>query len=42
MHWDVTKVSAVSERCIFVELKNGKSGFFDVAPFWDKGILKEL
>ena len=42
MYWDVTKVSAVSERCIFVELENGKSGFFDVAPYWDKGVLKEL
>ncbi|MGV0984884.1 MAG: DUF2442 domain-containing protein [Limnohabitans sp.] len=42
MQFDVTKVAAVSERCIHVELKNGKSGFFDVAPYWDKGILKEL
>lgn len=42
MHCPVTKVTAVSERCIFVELKNGKSGFFDVAPYWDKGVLKEL
>ena len=42
MQWDVTKVAAVSERCIHVELKNGQSGFFDVAPYWDKGVLKEL
>ena len=42
MDWDVTKVDAVSERCIHVELKNGKSGFFDLAPYWDKGVLREL
>lgn len=42
MHWDVMRVQAVSNRCIYVELKNGKQGFFDVSKYWDKGVLKEL
>lgn len=42
MYWDAVKVEAVTDRCIYVELKNGKCGFFDVSPYWDKGVLKEL
>lgn len=42
MYWDATKVEAVSNRCIYVELKNGVKGYFDVSNYWDKGVLKEL
>ena len=35
-------VAAVSHNCIYVTLKNGQCGYFDVAQFWHKGILKEL
>lgn len=42
MYWDVTKVQAVSNHCIYVEIKNGKKGFFDVTPYWNKGALTEL
>jgi hypothetical protein len=38
----VTKVSAVSNKLIYVELQNGVKGVFDVSPYWDKGILCEL
>ena len=42
MYCDVTKVNAVSDQCIYVEMAGGKRGFFDLAPYWNKGILKEL
>ena len=27
---------------LFVKLSNGRSGYFDVSPYLDKGIFKEL
>lgn len=42
MYWDAVKVHATFDGCIYVELKNGQRGFFDVSPYWDKGVLKEL
>ncbi len=38
----VTKVSAVSDKQIYVELENGMKGVFDVSPYWERGILREL
>lgn len=35
-------VKAISNQHIYVELQNGAKGIFDVSPYWDKGILREL
>lgn len=42
MYWDVVKVLPLKEYKIFVELKNGKKGVFDLGPYLDTGVFKEL
>ncbi len=38
----VTFVKAEKDYRLFVRLSNGKSGYFDVSPYLEKGIFKEL
>lgn len=38
----VTFVKAEKDHRLFVKLSNGKSGYFDVSPYLEKGIFKEL
>ena len=38
----VTHVKTISNQHIYVELQNGTKGIFDVSPYWDRGILREL
>ncbi len=42
VNWQVTKVRALSEGRIYVEIQSGASGIFDVKPYMDCGILQEL
>ena len=42
MYWDVKTVKAISTHALYVEIENGKKGIFDVSPYWNQGILKEL
>jgi len=42
MHWDVKLVKPLPEYCIYVELENGRKGIFDLKPYLDQGILREL
>jgi Protein of unknown function (DUF2442) len=39
---DVTSFDILPEHRIKVVLSNGKSGIFDVKPYLEKGIFKEL
>lgn len=38
----VTFVKAEKDYRLFVRLSNGKSGYFNVSPYLEKGIFKEL
>ncbi len=38
----VKKVNAKNDYTLFVELSDGRSGIFDVKPYLDKGVFKQL
>jgi len=42
MRWDARLVKPLSGYRIYVELENGDSGIFDVKPYLEKGVLREL
>ncbi len=42
MYWDVEKVKPLSGYKIYVEMKNGNKGIFDMTPYLDHGVFKEL
>ena len=42
MYWDVTLVKPLPDYCIYVELENQQKGVFDLKPYLDKGVFKEL
>lgn len=42
MFWDVKKVKPLSDYKIYVEMEDGNRGIFDVTPYLDHGVFKEL
>ena len=42
MYWNVKTVKPLPDYKIVVELEDGRKGIFDVAPYLDKGIFREL
>jgi hypothetical protein len=42
MSWDVARVVPLSHYEIFVELEDGRKGVFDLKPYLDHGVFKEL
>ncbi len=42
MYWDVKKVEPLSDYKIYVEIENGNKGIFDMTPYLDHGVFKEL
>jgi hypothetical protein len=42
MNNDAVLVKPLDNYRLYVELKNGKKGIFDVSPYLDKGALKML
>lgn len=42
MHWDVTKVRPLDDYRIYVELEDGRKGLFDLKPYLDHGVFREL
>jgi hypothetical protein len=42
MYWDVKSVKPLSDYRIYVELENGRKGTFDLKPYLDQGVLREL
>ena len=42
MYWDVVFVKPIENFCIDVRLLDGSHGFFDMKPYFDKGIFREL
>ncbi len=42
MHWDVTKVQPLPDYRIYVEMLDGRKGTFDLKPYLDHGVFREL
>ena len=42
MYWDVNIVKPKSGYKIYVEIKDGRKGIFDLKPYLNKGVFKEL
>ncbi len=42
MYWDVYVVKPKDDFKIYVELKDGRKGIFDMKPYLDHGLFKEL
>ncbi|MEP6485242.1 MAG: DUF2442 domain-containing protein [Rudaea sp.] len=42
MYWDVKLVKALPNHRIYVEIENGLKGVFDLTPYLDRGVFREL
>ena len=42
MYWDAKLVKPLPDYRIYVELENGKKGIFDLKPYLNKGVFREL
>ena len=42
MYWDVKTVKPLLDYRIYVEIENGRKGFFDLKPYLDHGVFREL
>lgn len=42
MYWDVNTVKPKSDYRLYVEIKDGRKGIFDMKPYLNKGVFKEL
>ena len=42
MYWDVKTVKPLPDYRIYVEIENGQRGIFDLKPYLDRGVFREL
>ena len=42
MYWDVKVVKPLPDYRIYVEIEDGRQGIFDMKPYLDHGIFREL
>ena len=42
MYWDVKIVRPLSDYRIYVEVEDGRNGIFDMRPYLDHGVFREL
>jgi len=42
MYWDVKVVRSEPDYLLHVELENGQKGLFDMTPYLDHGVFREL
>ncbi len=42
MYWDIKKVKPLPDYKIYVETVAGRKGIFDVTPYLDFGVFREL
>lgn len=42
MYWDVKTVKPLPDFRIYVEIENGRKGIFDLNPYLDHGVFREL
>jgi len=42
MYWDAKLVKPLPDYRIYVEIENGQKGVFDLKPYLDRGVFREL
>ncbi|PKY10145.1 hypothetical protein B1757_11310 [Acidithiobacillus marinus] len=42
MYWDVRSATPLSDYRIYVEIADGRRGIFDLKPYLDRGVFREL
>jgi hypothetical protein len=42
MYWDVKFVKPMSDYRIYVEIEDGRKGIFDLKPYLELGVFREL
>ncbi len=42
MYWDVKSVKPLPNYQIYVEIEDGRNGIFDLKPYLDHGVFREL
>ena len=42
MYWDAKLVKPLPDYHMYVELENGQKGIFDLKPYLDRGVFREL
>lgn len=42
MHWDVLTVKPLADYRLYVETQGGQRGIFDLQPYLDHGVFREL
>jgi len=42
MYWDVKTVKPLPDYRIYVEIEDGRQGIFDLKPYLDHGVFREL
>ena len=42
MYWDVKTVTPLSDYRLYVEIADGRRGIFNVKPYLDHGVFREL
>ena len=42
MYWDVKTVKPLPDYRIYVEIEDGRKGIFDLKPYLDRGVFREL
>ncbi len=42
MHWDVIKVRPLEDYTLYVELEDGREGVFDLKPYLNQSVFREL
>lgn len=42
MYWDAQTVKPLPEYRIYVEIRDGRKGIFDLKPYLDRGVFREL
>jgi hypothetical protein len=42
MYWDVKLVRPLPDYRIYVEIEDGRKGIFDLKPYLDRGVFREL
>ncbi|OGB06297.1 MAG: hypothetical protein A3E25_00085 [Burkholderiales bacterium RIFCSPHIGHO2_12_FULL_69_20] len=42
MHWDVKTVKPLPDHRLYVETEDGRRGIFDLTPYLDHGVFREL
>jgi hypothetical protein len=42
MYWDVKVVKPLSDYRLYIEIEDGRKGIFDLGPYLDHGVFREL